>query len=44
MLTREEIKDYFQLENSHAKKELGQNFLVSQKTIDEIINLINLKI
>lgn len=43
MLTREEIKDYFQLENSHAKKELGQNFLVSQKTIDEIINLINLK-
>jgi 16S rRNA (adenine1518-N6/adenine1519-N6)-dimethyltransferase len=43
MLTRDEIKDYFQLENSHAKKELGQNFLVNQKTIDEIINLINVK-
>ena len=43
MLTRDEIKDYFQLENSHAKKELGQNFLVNQKTIDEIINLIDVK-
>ncbi len=43
MLTREEIKDYFQLENSHAKKELGQNFLVNQKAIDEIINLVDVK-
>ncbi len=42
MLTREEIKDYFQLENSHAKKELGQNFLVNKKTIEEIIQLIDL--
>ncbi len=43
MLTREEIKDYFKLENSHAKKELGQNFLVNQKNIDEIINLVDIK-
>ena len=43
MLTREEIKDYFRLENSHAKKELGQNFLVNQKNIDEIINLVDIK-
>lgn len=43
MLTREEIKDYFRLENSHAKKELGQNFLVNKKTIEEIIGLLNVK-
>ena len=43
MLTRDEIKDYFQLEGSHAKKELGQNFLVNEKTIEEIIQLIDVK-
>jgi 16S rRNA (adenine1518-N6/adenine1519-N6)-dimethyltransferase len=43
MLTRDEIKDYFQLENSHAKKELGQNFLCNQKTIDEIVSLVDVQ-
>ena len=43
MLTKDEIKDYFQLENSHAKKELGQNFLVNKKIIEEIVELIDLK-
>ena len=42
MLTRDEIKAYFQLENSHAKKELGQNFLCNQKTVDEIVSLVNI--
>lgn len=41
MLTRDEIKDYFKLESSHAKKELGQNFLCNQKVIDGIVELIN---
>src|SRR5574344_1996101 len=43
MLTRDEIKDYFQLENSHDKKELGQNFLCNQKTIDEIVSLVDVQ-
>lgn len=43
MLTRDEIKSFFQLENSHAKKELGQNFLCNQKTINEIVSLIDVK-
>ena len=43
MLNRDEIKSYFKLENSHAKKELGQNFLCNQKTIDEIVSLLKLK-
>jgi len=43
MLNRDEIKEYFRLENSHAKKELGQNFLVNQKTVNEIISLLDLK-
>jgi len=43
MLTRDEIKAYFQLENSHAKKELGQNFLCNQKTVDEIVSLVDVK-
>ena len=30
MLNKDEIIDYFKLVNSHAKKELGQNFLVNQ--------------
>lgn len=43
MLTRDEIKSFFQLENSHAKKELGQNFLCNQKTIDEIVSLVSVQ-
>jgi len=43
MLTRDEIKAYFQLESSHAKKELGQNFLCNQKTVDEIVSLVDVK-
>lgn len=42
MLNRDEIKDFFRLEGSHAKKELGQNFLCNQKTINEIVSLLNL--
>ena len=43
MLSKDEIKDYFLLEKSHAKKELGQNFLVNKKTIEEIVSLVDLK-
>ena len=43
MLNRDEIKDFFKLQNSHAKKELGQNFLCNKKTIDQIIDLCELK-
>lgn len=42
MLTINELKDYFKLENSHAKKELGQNFLVNQKIVDQIIGLLEI--
>lgn len=43
MLTKEEIIEYFKLENSHAKKELGQNFLCNKKVIENIVSLLNLK-
>lgn len=43
MLNRDEIKDFFNLQNSHAKKELGQNFLCNQKAIDQIVELCELK-
>lgn len=41
MLNRDQIKDFFALENSHAKKELGQNFLIDLETIDNIVNSLN---
>lgn len=43
MLTEKEIKDYFLLMNSHAKKELGQNFLLDEECILNITNAIELK-
>lgn len=43
MLTVNEIKEYFKLENSHAKKELGQNFLVSSEVRDTIVDSLNLE-
>ena len=42
MLNKEEIKDFFELEFSHAKKELGQNFLIDQKIITEIVNSLSI--
>jgi 16S rRNA (adenine1518-N6/adenine1519-N6)-dimethyltransferase len=42
MLSVKEIKDYFLLENSHAKKELGQNFLIDQKSAENIVNSLGL--
>lgn len=42
MLNRDEIIDYFKLVNSHAKKELGQNFLINQKTATKIVNLLSI--
>lgn len=43
MLNTEEIKDYFKLVNSHAKKELGQNFLISSYICENIVNLLDIK-
>lgn len=43
MLNEKEIKDYFLLVNSHAKKELGQNFLIDEKVSLEIANSLELK-
>ena len=42
MLNVEEIKEYFKLEDSHAKKELGQNFLVEKETITTICYALNI--
>ena len=38
MLNCSEIIDFFNLENSHAKKELGQNFLINKKVCENIVN------
>lgn len=43
MLNRDEIKGFFNLTKSHAKKELGQNFLCNEKAIQNIVDLIDLK-
>lgn len=43
MLNKDEIIDYFKLENSHAKKELGQNFLVNQNIINEIVECLGIE-
>ncbi len=42
MLNKDEIKDFFELEFSHAKKELGQNFLIDQKIITDIVNSLSI--
>ena len=38
MLDTKEIIDFFTLEQSHAKKELGQNFLINKKVCEEFLN------
>ena len=43
MLNEAEIKDYFNLVNSHAKKELGQNFLIDEEAIETIASSLELK-
>ena len=43
MLNEAEIKDYFNLVNSHAKKELGQNFLIDEDAIKTIATSLDLK-
>lgn len=43
MLNVEEIIDFFKLENSHAKKELGQNFLINQKICKNIVEFLDIK-
>ena len=40
MLDSKEIIDFFKLENSHAKKELGQNFLINKKVCESIVSLL----
>lgn len=42
MLKTEEIIDFFKLENSHAKKELGQNFLVKEKVAEDIVDALKI--
>ena len=41
MLDTKEIIDFFTLEQSHAKKELGQNFLINKKVCEDIVNLLS---
>lgn len=43
MLNIDQIKDFFILENSHAKKELGQNFLIDLQTINNIVDSLEIK-
>lgn len=43
MLTKDEIKDFFILNNSHAKKELGQNFLCNEKIVTNIVDLLKIE-
>ena len=42
MLTVNELKEFFKIQNSHPKKELGQNFLVDKQTINIICDSLNL--
>lgn len=42
MLTKDEIKDFFILESSHAKRELGQNFLISKDVVLDIVNSLEI--
>ena len=43
MLSVSEIKDFFKLEASHAKKELGQNFLINEDIIINICNALEIE-
>ena len=40
MLDTKEIIDFFTLEQSHAKKELGQNFLINKKSSCILIYIV----
>ena len=42
MLNKEEIIDYFKLVNSHAKKELGQNFLINKNIVQDIVDKLEI--
>jgi len=42
MLNSKEIIDYFKLEQSHAKKELGQNFLLDESIRNIIVDSLNI--
>lgn len=42
MLSTTEIIEYFRLESSHAKKELGQNFLINKNIINKIVQEIDI--
>lgn len=43
MLKPDEIKEYFLLVNSHAKKELGQNFLINEEVCNNIVSALNIQ-
>ncbi|MDY2727820.1 MAG: 16S rRNA (adenine(1518)-N(6)/adenine(1519)-N(6))-dimethyltransferase RsmA [Candidatus Onthovivens sp.] len=42
MLNEKDIIKYFSIVNSHAKKELGQNFLISENVVNDIVALLDL--
>ncbi len=42
MLDTKEIIEFFNLEQSHAKKELGQNFLINKKVCENIVSLLTI--
>lgn len=42
MLSVNEIIDFFKLNNSHAKRELGQNFLVNKDAIIDIVDALEI--
>ena len=42
MLKTNDIIDFFKLEKSHAKKELGQNFLVNEKIASSIVEALEI--
>lgn len=43
MLTTNEIIDFFKLQNSHAKKELGQNFLINNDICEFIVSKLEVE-
>lgn len=42
MLKTNDIIDFFKLERSHAKKELGQNFLINEKIASSIVDALEI--
>ncbi len=43
MLKTDEIIDFFKLERSHAKKELGQNFLINESVAKGIVDSLEIR-